>query len=79
MCLAEKRMSVWAGSIFQVLTAVASGQVVDEAMIRRWAPSIAQAGVVPTERDRGRSSERVGWIPAGSFGIVEGENLLAEA
>jgi hypothetical protein len=41
---------VWAGSIFQVLTAIASGQVVDDAMIRRWAPSIAQAaGGVPTE------------------------------
>ncbi len=40
MCLAERRMSVWAGSIFQVLAAVASGQVVGDAMVPRWVPSI---------------------------------------
>ncbi len=33
MCLAEKRMSVWAGSIFQVLIASGLGQVVDDAII----------------------------------------------
>ena len=55
-------MSVWPGSIFQVLTAVASGQVVDDAMIPRWVPSIHSTRIALLAEAQGHHPElEIGW------------------
>src|SRR5665647_3947239 len=51
-------MSVWAGSIFQVLTAIASGQVVDDAMIPRWVPPIAGPKIAGSRSQLGQEVPR---------------------